>query len=67
MAQKNVSKQDDASLWSASVSPQATPRNQGPSSRDSWFDSSWELRQGLEVDELDALPSAFGDLAGPQR
>lgn len=68
MAQKYVTKQDDAALWSASLSPQAPPRapNAG-SSRESWFDSSWKLRQGLQVDELEDLPSAFGDLVDAKR
>jgi hypothetical protein len=68
MAQKYVNKQDDAALWSASLSPQAARRSGGaPSSRENWFDSSWELRQGLQVDELEDLPSAFGDLAEAKR
>ncbi|MEN9544688.1 MAG: hypothetical protein RLZZ598_1521 [Pseudomonadota bacterium] len=29
------------------------------SSRDNGFDSSWELRRGLEVAELDELPEDF--------
>lgn len=55
MAQKNVVKQDDAWPWSASDAGSAGVR-------ESWFDSSWELRRGLQVEELDELPSAFGGL-----
>lgn len=64
MARKNVVKQDDAWPWSASVSPQvAAPQTAGAArGRESWYDSSWELRHGLQVEELDDLPSAFGGL-----
>ncbi|MGA0609542.1 hypothetical protein [Caldimonas sp. KR1-144] len=65
MAQKNVVKQDDAWPWSASVSPQAPLARSDAGTagvRESWFDSSWELRRGLQVEELDELPSAFGGL-----
>ncbi len=45
------SKPDARPAWPSSAVPE-------PDSavRDNWFDSSWELRHGLVVAELEALP-----------
>ncbi|RZT94998.1 hypothetical protein [Rivibacter subsaxonicus] len=45
--------------WPAAEPTRFDETDGSPSQRDNWFDSSWELRRGLVVAELDTVPDDF--------
>lgn len=50
------SKSEARPAWPASAAPEPDSAASTQAARDNWFDSSWELRHGLVVAELEVLP-----------
>lgn len=50
------SQPDARPAWPSSAVPEPDSAALTQAARDNWFDSSWELRHGLLVAELEALP-----------